>query len=340
MVIDLLIIGAGPVGLFATFQAGIMGLNYRIVDSNDIVGGQCIKLYPEKYIYDIPGISKVLAKDLINNLYTQANLFDLSSRLMLNMQVVSIKKKSYQGHDVFSIQLNDVTNNKKRDIIFAKTILVTSGSGVIEHNKITLSEAKFFEDISLFYKVLSPMTFANKTVAIFGGGDSAIDWTKQLSHSSSKIFLVHRRNTFTSFLSSSDIANESKIQILTPYVLLNIEGSHATGEIESIVIQNIDDKKIMKIECSHILAFFGLKSKQSISAEDSLFNHNGLLDVSNITMESKSNNIFAAGDCCSYINKPRLILSGFHEATVAIRVIYERVFGHKTTIKHSTDLLK
>ena len=303
---DVLIIGAGPVGLFCAHQLGLIGLKCEIVDNLDKVGGQCIELYPDKPIYDIPAIPECTGEELTNKLAKQIKPFNI--KFHLKERVEEIKKIETK----WTIKTNRGTKFNTSNIIIA------GGVGSFEPRKFAPKECEKFENKSLFYAVKDKTIFKDKTVSIFGGGDSALDWAIELSKTS-KVILVHRRDEFRGVQSSIQIAKEleksGKIQILTKYQLDAVQGDQ---EIKSIKIKH-DNGEIKTLDTNYILGFFGLIMKLGPIATWGLNLNKKTIPVNTENFETNQKSIFAIGDICTYPGKLRLILSGFHEGTLAAR---------------------
>ena len=303
---DVIIIGAGPVGLFAVHQLGIKGLKAVVIDNLDKAGGQCIELYPDKPIYDIPAVPECTGEQLTSRLLEQIKPF--KTEMFLNERVDEV----HQEKENWVVK----TNNKKEFI--APNIMIAGGVGSFEPRKISLKDAEKLEGKSVFYSVKNKENFKNKKIAIFGGGDSALDWALELSKFS-KITLIHRRNEFRgaqhTLSQLKKLEKEGKVLIKTP---CQIESLDNTKELKSITIK-FDDGKIEKIQTDVILGFFGLIMKLGPIAEWGLNMDKKTIEVNPKNFETNKKGIFAAGDICSYPGKLKLILSGFHEGALAAR---------------------
>ena len=303
---DTLIIGAGPVGLFCVHQLGIIGLTCEVVDNLDKIGGQCIELYPDKPIYDIPAVPECTGEELTNNLLEQIKTF--KTNFHLNERVEEIK----QDEKKWLIKTNKGTQFETSSIIIA------AGVGSFEPRKFSTKEIEKYEGKKILYSVKDKKIFKDKTVTIFGGGDSALDWAIELSNTS-KVILVHRRDDFRGMQASIDKVNqlkeEGKIEIYTKYQLDSVEGD---DKIESINIKN-DDESIKEIKTDYVLGFFGLIMKLGPIAEWGLNLDKKTIPVNTENFETNKKGIFAIGDICSYPGKLKLILSGFHEGALAAR---------------------
>ena len=303
---DVLVIGAGPTGLFAVHQLGIIGLKSEVVDNLDKIGGQCIELYPDKPIYDIPAIPECTGEELTKNLIEQIKPF--KTNFHLNNRVEEVKKEKNKWQ---------VKTNKGKEFKVS-SIIIAGGVGSFEPRKFSIKECEKFEGKELFYAVKDKKIFKNKTVSIFGGGDSALDWAIELSENS-KVQLIHRRDEFRGAQSSVDKVKElnrkGKIELLTQYQINSIEGN---SNIKSISIKH-DDGNIKKIETNYMLGFFGLIMKLGPIANWGLNLDKKHIPVNVENYETNEKGIFAIGDICTYPGKLKLILSGFHEGALAAR---------------------
>ncbi len=308
---DAVIIGAGPIGLFAVHQLGIKGLKSEIIDNLDKAGGQCIELYPDKPIYDIPAVPECSGKSLTENLLKQIKPF--GSKFHLKERVQEIKEES----GIWTVKTN------KNKIFQTPNIIIAGGVGSFEPRKLSLKELTKFEDKSVFYSVTDKDLFKNKKISIFGGGDSALDWALEFSKNS-KVTLIHRRNEFRgaphTLKELEKLKENSKITIKTPFQIKSINDG---DKLKSIEIQN-DDEKVEKIETDIILGFFGLIMQLGPIAEWGLNMDNKTIAVNTENFQTSKPGIFAIGDICSYPGKLRLILSGFHEAALASVECFKR----------------
>ena len=308
---DVVIIGAGPVGLFAVHQLGIKGLKAVVIDNLDRAGGQCIELYPDKPIYDIPAVPECTGEELTKNLIEQIKPFN--TEFFYNERVDEVK----QDNDQWVVK---TSNNNEYT---APNIIIAGGVGSFEPRKLSLKGAEKYEGKSIFYAVKNKNEFKNKNICIFGGGDSALDWTLELSKFS-KITLIHRRDEFRgaphTLSEIKKLEKEGKISIKTPCQLDSIEGDK---DIKSITIK-YDDGKTEKIEADTLLSFFGLIMKLGPIAEWGLNMDKKTIEVNSENFETNKKGIFAAGDICSYPGKLKLILSGFHEVALASVECFKR----------------
>jgi len=303
---DTLIIGAGPVGIFCVHQLGIIGLKCEVVDNLDKIGGQCIELYPDKPIYDIPAVPECTGEELTNNLIEQIKAF--KTNFHLNERVEEIKK----------VEKKWIIKTNKGTEFEASSIIIAAGVGSFEPRKFPTKEIEKYEGKQILYSIRDKTAFKDKTVCIFGGGDSALDWAIELSNTS-KVILVHRRDEFRGMQASIDTVNqlkeEGKIEVYTKYQLDSVKGS---DKIENINIKH-DNNGIKKIKTDYVLGFFGLIMKLGPIAEWGLNLDKKTIPVNTESFETNKEGIFAIGDICSYPGKLKLILSGFHEGALAAR---------------------
>jgi thioredoxin reductase (NADPH) len=314
---DAIIIGAGPTGLFAVHQLGIIGLKCEVIDNLDRSGGQCIELYPDKPIYDIPAIPECTGEELTNGLLKQIEPF--KAGFHLSQRVEEIK----QENNFWTLKTN------KGNIFSAPNIIIAGGVGSFEPRKIALKEAEKFEGKQIFYSVTNKNLFQNKKISIFGGGDSALDWALELSKSN-EVTLIHRRTEFRGAAHTlSEIKQkekEGKILIKTPCNLKSIEGDKMMSGIQI----EYEDGKLEKIKSDYILSFFGLIMKLGPIADWGLNINNKTIPVDTENFQTNKEGIFAVGDICTYPGKLKLILSGFHEAALAARACFKRAKPNET----------
>ena len=303
---DVLIIGAGPAGLFCVHQLGIIGLKCEVVDNLDKIGGQCIELYPDKPIYDIPAIPVCTGEELTNNLIEQIKPFKTNFHLSERVEEIKKDKNSW------------FIKTSKGKEFKAPNIIIAGGVGSFEPRKFSVKECEKFEGKEILYSIKDKAIFKDKTVTIFGGGDSALDWAIELSNIS-KIKLVHRRDEFRGAESSinkvKQLEKKGKFEILTKYQLSSVEG---TNKINSVDIKH-EDGSIKKIETDYILGFFGLIMQLGPIVNWGLNLDKKHIPVNTENFETNQKGIFAIGDICTYPGKLKLILSGFHEGALAAR---------------------
>ena len=308
---DVVIVGAGPVGLFAVHQLGIKGLKSEVIDNLDKPGGQCIELYPDKPIYDIPAIPECTGKELTENLLKQIKPFNTNFHFNERVQEVSNEKNNW------------IIKTNKNKVFISPNIVIAGGVGSFEPRKLSLKEAEKYEDKSIFYSVNDKNKFKGKKVSIFGGGDSALDWALELSKISD-VTLIHRRDEFRgaphTLNEIKKLEKSGKVNIKTKYQLSSIDGDK---KIKSIIIKN-DEEKTIKIKTDYILGFFGLIMQLGPIAEWGLNMDRKTIKVNTENFGTNKKGIFAIGDICTYPGKERLILSGFHEAALASVECFKR----------------
>ena len=307
---DVLVIGAGPVGLFAVHQLGIIGLKAEVVDNLDKIGGQCIELYPDKPIYDIPAIPECTGETLTKSLLEQIKPFKTNFHLSERVQAISKEEGNWK-----------ITTSKNK-IFIAPNVIIAGGVGSFEPRKFLIKDIEKFENKGVFYSIKDKNYFKNKKICIFGGGDSALDWAIELSKIS-EVVLVHRRNEFRGAEHSAEIVKklekEDKLKIKTPFQINSIEGKE---KISAITIKS-EDGKIEKIMTDCVLGFFGLIMKLGPIAEWGLNLEKKTVPVNTGTFQTNKEGIFAIGDICTYPGKLKLILSGFHEGALAARACFK-----------------
>ena len=309
---DAVIIGAGPVGLFSVFELGILGLNAHVIDNLDKIGGQCIELYPDKPIYDIPGVPNCTGELLIKNLLDQIKPF--KPEFHLNQRVNEIKKNDKLWRIITS-------ENK---IFETPNIIIAGGVGSFEPRKVDIKNAEKFEGKGFYYSVKDKSKFKDQIIAIFGGGDSALDWTLELSNIAKKIYLIHRREDFKgaphTLSKIKEIAKTGKIEIKTFYKLTDVNGDLKLNNIE--IQKNNEAKEVLNIDS--VIAFFGLKMELGPIANWGLNLEEKCILVNTKNFQTNEDGIFAIGDICTYPGKLKLILSGFHEGALAARECFAR----------------
>ena len=307
---DALIIGAGPTGLFTAHQLKLIGLDCEVVDNLDKIGGQCIELYPDKPIYDIPAIPECTGEELTNSLIKQLKPFNI--KFHLSERVDEVKNNNGKW---------EVKTNKGT-LFNTPNIIIAGGVGSFEPRKFAPKECERFEEKSIFYSIKDKTIFKDKTVSIFGGGDSALDWAVELSKNS-KVNLIHRRDEFRGAQSTVNKMNElkkvGKINLYTKYQLKNVKGAE---NIESIDIEH-DNKEVTNLKTDFILGFFGLIMQLGPIANWGLNLNKKTINVDTEKFETNQKGIYAVGDICNYPGKLKLILSGFHEGALAARACFK-----------------
>jgi len=314
---DVAIIGAGPVGIFSAFQAGMLGMKSCIIDALDVPGGQCSALYPEKPIYDIPAYPEILAQDLIDKLLQQSNPFQ--PIYLLSRQVISLIKNE-----------NDfVLSTSKGDTIRAKAVLIAAGAGSFGPNRPPLADIESYEGKSVFYLVSKREKFAGKKIVIAGGGDSAVDWAISLS-AIADVTLVHRRPKFRAAPASiqklQELNLQSKIKLVTDCQLDELVGHN--GILREVIVADLDMNK-KNIKADILLPFFGLAQNLGPLLEFGLNVKNHHIKADYPHFETNIPGIYAVGDIATYDGKLKLILTGFAEAAASLHHAYTRVFDGK-----------
>ena len=305
---DVVIIGAGPVGLFAIHQLGIKGLKAEVIDNLDRAGGQCIELYPDKPIYDIPTVPECSGKELTDNLLKQIKPFKTNFHFNERVQEISSEGDNW------------IVKTSQNKIFRSPNIIIAGGVGSFEPRKLSVKDAEKYEGKNIFYSITDKNKFKDKKVCIFGGGDSALDWALELSKIA-KVTLIHRREEFRGTPHTlNQIKKEGKVDIKTKFQISSINGKN---DIESINIKN-DDGKETEVKTDYILSFFGLIMKLGPITEWGLNMDKKTIKVNTENFETNKKGIFAIGDICTYPGKLKLILSGFHEGALASVECFKR----------------
>ena len=330
--IDIVVIGAGPVGLFTVFEAGLLGLKCVLIDNLDKVGGQCAELYPEKPIYDIPGVPFQTAQEHVDALIEQIKPFDYE--IFLEQRVDELLGVKKDDQEFWSVRTN--MGNE----FITKNVFIAAGAGSFEPRRPpNIDDPDKFKDKGVTYAVRSKSTYKDKNVFIFGGGDSALDWTIELSKIAKSINLVHRRDAFRGALHSEEqmreLVSKGKVNLLTPYVIEDIFG---TSSVTSVSLKNFDTKEIETFDADELLFLFGLNKKLGPILEWDIELNSKKIKVNTENFETTRSGIFAVGDINDYPGKLDLILSGFHETTLAVQEAYKRInpgervpFGYTTS---------
>lgn len=309
-IVDVAIIGAGPSGLFAVFECGMLGMSCAVFDSLPEIGGQCTALYPEKPIYDIPAAPEIMAGDLIANLERQASPFH--PKYHLGQQVVSLGNESSFWH----------IKTSKNVQVKARAIIVAAGAGAFGPNRPPLQGIEKYEGTGVQYMVRRKEDLRGKNVVIAGGGDSAIDWAVALAPIAARVSLVHRRDKFRAAPEMvrvvEGLAATGKIDLIVPFQLHEIKGRD--NILTHICVKSLDDQKKI-IEADVLLAFFGLAAELGPIAEWGLAIDSHHITVDPSTCETSIRGIYAIGDIAAYKNKLKLILTGFNEGALAAHAI-------------------
>lgn len=325
---DILIIGAGPVGLFAIFEAGLLKLKCHLIDSLPQPGGQCSEIYPKKPIYDIPGFPSILAGELIDNLMEQAAPF--KPGFTLGEAAETIEKTE---DNTFIVTTSKGTKHE------APIIMIAGGLGVFEPRKPPISNIVDFEDKGVEYIIKDPEFYKGKRCVIAGGGDSALDWSIYLSEKNiaSEVVLVHRRSSFRGHLDSvqkvMDLADSGKIKLITEAEVTGLSGdSHLT----SVKINHQKDGEY-DYPTDHFIPLFGLKPTLGPIANWGLEIEKNAIKVDTLDYSTNIPGIYAIGDVNTYEGKLKLILCGFHEGTIALQSAFARIHpDKKNVLKYTT----
>ena len=305
---DVVIVGAGPVGLFAVHQLGIKGLKSEVIDNLDKAGGQCIELYPDKPIYDIAGIPECTGKELTKNLLDQIKPFKTNFHFNERVQEINSEGDNW------------IIKTSQNKVFSSPNIIIAGGVGSFEPRRLSVKDAEKYEGKNIFYSISDKNMFKNKKISIFGGGDSALDWALELSKIA-KVTLIHRREEFRGTPHTlNQIKKEGKVDIKTKFQISSISGKN---NIESINIKN-DDGKETEVKTDYILSFFGLIMKLGPITEWGLNMDKKTIKVNTENFETNKKGIFAIGDICTYPGKLKLILSGFHEGALASVECFKR----------------
>jgi thioredoxin reductase (NADPH) len=323
---DILIIGAGPTGLFAVFEAGLLKLKCHIIDALPQPGGQLSELYPKKPIFDIPGYPSVGAQELVDNLMEQIKQFQPG--FTLNERAETIEKLE---DGTFIVTTDKGTQHH------AKAVAIAGGLGSFEPRKPIIEDLDFYEDKGVEYFVKNPELFRDKKIVIAGGGDSALDWSIFLSDVAKEVTLVHRRNEFRGALDSVEKVQElkklGKINLITPAEVIKLNGAE---HLDSLVVE-INGAE-MTIQTDYFIPLFGLTPKLGPIANWGLEIEKNAIVVNNaLDYQTNIEGIYAIGDVNTYPGKLKLILCGFHEATLMCQSVYNRLNpGKKYVLKYTT----
>lgn len=325
---DIIIIGAGPVGLFTVFEAGLLKLKCHLIDSLPQPGGQCSEIYPKKPIYDIPGFPSVLAGELIDNLMLQIEPF--KPGFTLGEAAVDIKKTD---DDKFIVTTSRGTQHE------APVIMIAGGLGVFEPRKPPIENLSEFEDKGIEYIIKDPEFYRNKRCVIAGGGDSALDWAIHLTDKNiaSEVTLVHRSASFRGHLDSVqkviDLAETGKINLVTE---AEVKGVNGNGQLQSVTIKHKKDGEFIK-ETDHFIPLFGLKPSLGPIGDWELEIEKNAIKVDTLDYSTNIPGIYAIGDINAYEGKLKLILCGFHEGTIAVQSAFARIHPEKKNVlKYTT----
>ena len=322
---DIVVIGAGPTGLFTVFEAGLLGMRCHLVDSLTKPGGQCAEIYPNKPIYDIPAYPEIMAGELIDKLLEQIKPFSPGYTLGETAEKLSKSKGKFL-----------ITTDKNTQIS-AKVIVIAGGLGNFEPRKPVIDDLNKFEDNGLQYSIVDPKKFQGKNVVISGGGDSALDWTIVLSEIANKVTLIHRRNQFRGAVDSvnkiQQLKDKNKLDIITPAVLKKLNGKNKLESIDVAI-----DNEIINIPTDYLIPLYGLVPKMDVFKSWGLEIEKNAIKVNNsLDYQTNKEGIYAIGDINYYPGKLKLILSGFHEAAIMCHSAYQIINpGKKNILKYTT----
>lgn len=325
---DILIIGAGPTGLFTVFEAGLLKLKCHLIDALPQPGGQCSEIYPKKPIYDIPAYPEILAGDLTDRLMEQIKAFEPGFTLGERADTID---KLEDG--TFIVTTNRGTKHH------APIVAIAGGLGSFEPRKPPIANIAQYEDKGVEYIIRDPEVYRGKKVVIAGGGDSALDWSIFLTDVASEVTLVHRRNEFRGALDSVDKVQElkdaGKIKLITPAEVKEIQGEDYVSGVT--IIQNKTER--IDLECDHFIPLFGLAPKLGPIADWGLEIEKNAIKVNNaLDYQTNIPGIYAIGDVNTYPGKLKLILCGFHEATLMCQSAYKRIFPDKKYVMKYTTV--
>ena len=355
---DIAIIGAGPVGLFAIFECGMLKMKCHVIDALDEVGGQCAALYPEKPIYDIPGHPAIDAIDLIHKLEAQAAPFEPVYHLGQRVE----KIEHIGGYEASTVRASEPSareaapiaegsspeqghpqgwklTTSKGTVIEAKAVIIAAGCGAFGPNRPPLEGIEAYEGKSVHYLVKRKEDFRSRKVVIAGGGDSAVDWALSLADVAEKLYVVHRRPKFRAAPESvsrmETLAAEGKIQMVIPYQLSKLTGQGS--ELHAVHVETLDGEELV-LPADHLLAFFGLAMELGPIADWGLGLHLNHIEVNASTLQTSAPGIYAIGDIATYEKKLKLILCGFSEAAMAAHDARNLVYpGEAYHFEYSTS---
>ncbi|MEE1961268.1 NAD(P)/FAD-dependent oxidoreductase [Allomuricauda taeanensis] len=326
---DILIIGAGPTGLFAVFEAGLLQLKCHLIDALPQAGGQCSEIYPKKPIYDIPGFPEVLAGELVDNLMEQIRPFQPGFTLGERAETI---EKLDDG--TFVVTTNKGTKHH------APVVAIAGGLGSFEPRKPLLDNLAQYEDNGVAYMIKEPEMYRDKKVLIAGGGDSALDWSIFLADVAEEVTLVHRRNEFRGALDSVEKAqhlkDQGKIKLMTPAEVVSL---HGEGKLEKVMVRNTDTDEDTEVRVDHFIPLFGLSPKLGPIGNWGLEIEKNAIKVDNaLDYQTNIPGIYAIGDVNTYPGKLKLILCGFHEATLMCQSAYQRIHPDKKYVMKYTTV--
>ena len=323
---DLTIIGAGPVGIYGAFYAGMHGMTTKIIDALPELGGQLAAIKHEKYIYDLPGHPKIKAGEMIEQLTVQMDQFKDRIDVVTNTNVQTVEKLE---DGTFKICTD-------KECHYSRSIVITAGNGAFTPRKLDVANANDFSNIHYFVSTME--TFKGKDVVIFGGGDSAVDWALMLDGVAKNVSIVHRRDEFRAHASSVDNLKASNVEILTPYVAAGLTGEN--GRVTAVELTNVTTNETKLVHADEVIVLYGFISSLGPIKEWDLELDKNALCV-DISQQTSINGIFAAGDACTFDGKIKMITTGFGEVVVAINAAIAYAYPEKVhRHKHSSAMMK
>lgn len=323
---DICIIGAGPVGLFAVFEAGLLKMRCHLIDALPQVGGQLSEIYPHKPIYDIPGYPSITAQELINNQMKQIEPFQPT--FSLGERVDSLKKQDDGSYLVLGSEGSE---------IHCQVVVIAGGLGCFEPRKPELENLTTYEGKNVHYMIKDPERFRDERIVIAGGGDSALDWTIFLSDIAKEVTLVHRSDSFRGAPDSAEkvfnLAQQGKINLLLSHNLQKLNGN---GHLESVVMTNKSKEEVV-IHTDHFIPLYGLSPKLGPIADWGLTIDKNAIEVDTFDYSTNVERIYAIGDINTYPGKLKLILCGYHEAALMVQSAFKYVYPEqKLSFKYTT----
>ena len=319
---DITIIGAGPAGMFAAFYAGMRQAKTKIIDTLPQLGGQLATLYPEKYIYDIPGYPKIKAGELVQNLEKQITTFN--QRYCLEEEVLKIER---QEDGVI-----EITTNQR--VHYSRAVILALGNGSFQPRKLALENAEMYEGYGIDYYVSDLMKYAGKKVAIAGGGDSAIDWALMLEPIAKEVTLIHRRPDFRAHEHSVELLKKSSVNVLTPYLLTEISGDRT---LDAIHLQKVKEEETIDLSIDYLIVNYGFSSTLNLKEWALNSTRQGIAVHSD--MRTSMEGVYACGDIVQYEGKVKLIATGFGEAPTAVNNALHYINPkNRTQPAHSTSV--
>ncbi|MGT2887438.1 NAD(P)/FAD-dependent oxidoreductase [Streptococcus didelphis] len=324
--IDITIIGGGPVGLFAAFYAGLRGMKVKIIESLSELGGQPAILYPEKVIYDIPAYPALNGAELTDNLIKQISRFDDRMTICLKEEVETFEKVD----NFFKIKTNKTIHE-------SKAIIIACGNGSFSPRMLGLEGEENFADNNIFYNVHSLDQFKDKKILICGGGDSAVDWGLALYGIAESVSIIHRRDAFRAHEHSVELLKASGVNILTPYIPIEIRGEN--GKADQLKIQKVKSDEEMILDLDALIVSFGFSTSNKNLKNWNLDHKRSSLNVNSLFQTSQEG-VYAIGDAAEYPGKVKLIATGFGEAPTAVNQAINYIYPDRDNrIVHSTSLI-